>query len=418
MHRIFTAAGFGRVIRAGDSRRFSVDLKDDRENVMERVISAATTDAVTFSPYFSSIIKNRKCYSIKTYSHVLVLRAIALFLSRRFRINPRGRDSIVKEIIETLSDSTPMHIFRRDIHSFYETLPTKLAEDQILYGTFIPIRMREFLKKFFETFSPTEIGVPRGIGLSTVISELVMRRSDQKIREIEGVYKYFRYSDDILIFSTLPPQQLTAKLATALPPGLVFNASKSAEVSVAQEKKLLAKLVDIEYLGYKFQFSDYVGDSKPRKILVSISEKKISKLKSKLICTFKNFAATKNFGIFRDRIQFLTSNYFAYRRGAHSIKGSSYVRSGIYYNYHLCGIYQGNSHQPHSCSDLKSLDGFYNSLLAGRNSKFRSLFIGSLGLARLRTMKKFSFFKGYEHRMTVRFSSEQIQDIKNVWRNG
>ncbi|QGW84765.1 antiviral reverse transcriptase Drt3a [Variovorax paradoxus] len=418
MHRIFTLAGFGRVIRAGDSRRFSVDLKNDRESVMEAVVSAATVGDVTFSPHFSSTIKKRKCYSIKTYSHILVLRAIALFLSRRFRINPRGRDSIVKEIIETLSDSTPMHIYRRDISSFYENLPIKIAEDQILYSAFIPTRMRDYIKKFFETFSPGAVGVPRGIGLSTVISELVMRKNDQRIREMEGVYKYFRYSDDILIFSTQSSEQLAAKLATTLPPGLTFNTSKSSEISVTQEKKSLAKQVAIEYLGYKFQFSDHAGDNKPRKITVSISDKKISKLKSKLICIFKNFSTSKDFGLFKDRIQFISSNYFAYRRGVNSLKDSSYVKSGIYYNYHLCGVYQGSIRQPHDCSDLKSLDGFYNSLLAGRSSEFRSLFIGTLGKAQLQVMRRFSFFKGFEHRMTVRFSSERIRDIKKVWRNG
>lgn len=417
MHRIFTDGGFGRVIRAGDSRRFNIDLKSNREAIVTLAISSANTGAISFEPIYKSTVKQRQCFSVKNYSHVLILRAITLFLSRRFRINPRSRDSMVKEVIETLSDSTPMHIIRRDIQSFYETLPIDSVKEQVLYSTFVPIRIKEFIKVFFNTFSSTSKGVPRGMGLSSIVSELAMRKTDRQIREINGVYKYFRYSDDILIFSTVPAEQIAEQLLEVLPKGMQFNLSKSSETATSEPKKGSAKTISVEYLGYKFSFLNHFGDSQPRKVLVSISERKLTKLKSKIICVFKSFSKTKDFYLLRDRVAFLASNYFAYRKGANTVRDSPYAKSGIYYNYHLCGEYQGEKRFAHDCSDLKAIDGFYNSLLRGSSSSFRSLFLGTLGAAHLKVMREISFYKGYQEKMMVRFGSDRVSKIKSAWRN-
>lgn len=417
MHRIFTDGGFGRVIRAGDSRRFNVDLKNNRQAVVDAAIASATTDAISFSPIYKCRVKQRDCFSIKSYSQVLTLRAITLFLSRRFRINPRGRDSIVKEIIETLSDATPMYIVRRDIQSFYETLPITAVKEHVLYSTFIPTRIKDFLKTYFTTFSPSLTGVPRGMGLSSAIAELAMNKTDQRIREVPGVYKYFRYSDDILIFSTVRPTEIDTLLSELLPIGMKFNSAKSSEIEICEIKKSAVKTLTLDYLGYKFSFSNAVGDKAPRKVVVGISDRKVKKLKSKIICVFKSFSKTKDFSLFHDRIAFLASNYFAYRKGVNTVRDSPYAKSGIYYNYHLCGTYQGDVRTTHECGELKSLDGFFNSLMRGKSSSFHSLFTGVMGSYQLNAMTRISFFKGYQQKMMVRFSSERVSKIKSAWRN-
>jgi hypothetical protein len=416
MHRLFTEQGFSRCMRAGDSRRFKISLATDRDKIIKRAIDAATRWPAAFTNYYKAQVKQRTCVSLKDYSQNLILRSISRYVARRFRIKPCNRDDIVRDVIETLSDSTPMYVLRRDIASFYENLPTTEAGQRILYDTFMPTKLKAFVRRYFDTFCTPDVGVPRGVGLSALIAELAMQRSDQKIRETPGVYKYFRYSDDILIFSYRPPSEISAAIESALPPPVRLNPKKSTDTSAACPNKHLSATKSFEYLGYRFTFKDHFGSSSPRTVTVSISQRKISKLKSRIICSLKSYAKGGDASLLLDRIRFVAGNYRAYRKGASAIRSSKILRSGIYYSYSLCGTYKGAKRTDHTCAELKYLDGFYHSLLTGPSSLFKNrLALNPPLLARL---KDISFFKGYEKRMIVRFHPDRIQQIKRAWRNG
>lgn len=43
-------------------------------------------------------------------------------------------------------------------------------------------------------------GLPRGLGISAVLSELRMKYFDLSLRRVEGVYYYARFVDDIIVF--------------------------------------------------------------------------------------------------------------------------------------------------------------------------------------------------------------------------
>lgn len=43
-------------------------------------------------------------------------------------------------------------------------------------------------------------GLPRGLGISAVLSELYMKYFDLSIRRVGGVYYYARFVDDIIVF--------------------------------------------------------------------------------------------------------------------------------------------------------------------------------------------------------------------------
>lgn len=45
-----------------------------------------------------------------------------------------------------------------------------------------------------------ENGLPRGLSISSVMSELYMKYFDLRIRRLEGVYYYARFVDDIVVF--------------------------------------------------------------------------------------------------------------------------------------------------------------------------------------------------------------------------
>lgn len=417
MHRIFTEGNFARAMRAGDSRRFRVDLKARRQDVLDAALKEANVVSPAFMEVFSVQAKGRRCVSLKNYSQNLILRAASRYISRRFRVKPRSRENIVEEVIETLGDSTPMYILRKDIRAFYESVNIADVKRRLIYDTIIPSKLKGYLRAFFQKWSPSDLGLPRGVGLSSVLAELAMLPTDQRIREVDGVYKYFRFADDILIFSCLAPKELEQRLSKTLPDGLKFNAAKSFSLALNNADKTTATQVSFEYLGYKFEVSNSCGAKDPRKVSVQISERKIKKIKTRLICSLKSFAKSGDLGLLRDRIRFLASNYSVFRRGISAIKTSRRINSGIFYNYRLCGNYIGAKVEAPTLNDLKALDSFYHYLLTSRSSEFSKLFASPFGRRGLAQLQEISFHKGFTKRMMVRFKADRVQAIKRVWQN-
>src|SRR3546814_8243151 len=78
----------------------------------------------------------------------------------------------------------------------------------------------------------------RSIGLTTILVELSMQQFDDAIRAIPGVYRYFRYSDDMLIFAYKNPDEVAEQINDALRklPGMSFNKEKSEVRHFAREQ--------------------------------------------------------------------------------------------------------------------------------------------------------------------------------------
>lgn len=407
---VFDDRTFSAVLRAGDSKRFSINLKANRDAVIAAAIAEANTGIGGFGPIFNSKAKRRDCKSIKNYSQILILRCLASYVARRFRVATPNRERMVKAVIEALSDSSPMYILRRDIKSFYECVDAAAIERRLLNEAFLPYPIKKQLERFFGTFTPgPNSGLPRGVSPSAMLAELYMEPFDKTIRRLPNVYRYFRYSDDILIFCTQNPGAVEAQLELLLPPSMKFNKNKSTAIAVACAAKEDQKTVAFEFLGYQYKFLDQAGSKAPREVQVCVSERKIGKIKTKIICALKRYKKSGDFVLLQDRLKYLAGNYSVMRKGVTSIKTSRFVKSGIFYNYRLCGTYKGHAYGEHAGAELKSLDGFYYSLL--KSGAF------SLDPVQRTALKEISFYKGFSLKFTHRFDPSRVQQIKEVWRN-
>jgi Reverse transcriptase (RNA-dependent DNA polymerase) len=405
---------FAGVFRAGDSRKFGLDLKKDRANIILKATIGASTGYAKYGPIHSTLVKGRNCNSVKDYSQALILRILARFIARRFRVDIKNRDRMVRSVIEGLSDSTPIFIVRRDISSFYESIPIEGIIKKLTQDIFIPTLLRQHIDCFFKTFcSTTVVGVPRGICVSPILAELAIEDFDKEVKKLPGVYKYFRYSDDILIFSHLPTSEIESKLPSLLPNGMVFNEKKSFSLALDCNDKASQVTHSIEYLGYSYKISNLCGSRGSRGVEVCISERKILKLKMRIFRCFKVYQTERNFELLKDRLRFLSGNYMVLRHGVNAIKSSKFVKSGIFYNYKLCGKYSSTGFKAHCGNELKSLDGIYQSLIKPSTK------IGSrLTASQYLELRQISFFKGFELKLMTRFSQDRVTKMKRAWRNG
>jgi hypothetical protein len=357
-------------VRAGDSQRFGLDLKLEGSEIIEVASAAVLGSEVDLSVYSSTPIRGKPCISYQDYHAHLLLRAIARHLRRRLRISLPNRDRMIMGVIETLLDGTPAYVIRRDITSFYESIPVEPLREKLVFDTASSALVRNYLRKYFETHCPNaeSCGLPRGVGLSALLAEISMRGFDAAVKTIPGVFKYYRFSDDIIIFSTTNPDSFLTQLDAALPETMSFNPDKSDEYFLPGKSSSPNDEIDFEYLGYSFSALQQKERADSRVVNVRVSRKKINKIKSKIILSLKSHAKTGDDLLLRDRLKFLSGNYRVKRSNVTSHKKVSYVHSGIFYNYQMCGTYfvrSGLRHElPYDCVELKALDGFYNSILS------------------------------------------------------
>lgn len=415
---LFSPKALASLIRAGDSQQFGLDLKADRDAIINAASNAAMDGAIDLTTFGVTSLRGKRCASYSDYSTHLALRAIVRHLRKRHRVTLPARDRIVRGVIQTLLDGTPMIAIRRDITSFYESIPVEPLRNRLLYDTGTSSLVRQYLRSFFDAHCPEghTHGLPRGIGLSALFAEMAMVDFDQKVRAYPGVFKYYRFSDDILIFSTQYSANLDQELVSALPQGMTFNSKKCSEL-LYPGKRDGDSPSNLDYLGYRFSTHQPNDKSISRVVRVAISDKKINRLKTRIILALRDYEKVTNYTLLRDRCRFATGNYKVRRNGNSLTKGATHVFSGIYYNYKLCGVYDVKNRvrrfEPYDSAELKSLDGFYHSLLKRRNSAHPGIFTPH----QLAALRAFSFHRGYTDRIKVRFTNDRVIQIKRAWRN-
>lgn len=329
---------------------------------------------------------------------------------------PANRDRIVAGAVESMMDATPFHVIRRDVTSFYESIDSDSLRQRLVYDTSLPRSVRHYLTLFFDAHCQEgHRGLPRGIGLTAVLAELAMEHFDRQVRSLPGVYRYFRYSDDIVVFAYANTTQIETSMSEILPEGMDFNKKKSATVDFTKKDKGTEK--SIEYLGYKISTLSGIGGKLPRKVDVTISDKKINRLKSRIILSLKSFKKNADAELLIDRLKLISSNYQINRRGVNTWGSSTRIRSGIYYNYRKCGSYEGNSFSEKIPISLSKLDDFIHTLLKSPRSEFRTPIMMNCSPNQLQRLKKISFRLGFSSRRMVRLPYARLAIVKGAWRN-
>jgi len=404
-------------VRASDIADFDIDLKSNRVALVNAAVEAANALISPLSVYKTASIKQKLCAYYDDYSSVLILRAISTYLLRRFRLNLPNRDRIVASVIEAMGDSTPFSVVRRDLSSFYENVPTEEIRTRLLYDTAIPRQMRHHLKAFFAAHCKSDThGLPRGVGLSTVLVELAMQGFDASVRQSGGVFRYFRYSDDILVFTFLDPSIVSNSLENLVIHPMSFNDSKGMTVSFSPDATSAAE-DHFDYLGYRFLAATKAGGSDPRTVEVSISPSKIDRIKGRVILSVKDCIKTGNAALFIRRMRYLSGNHKISRTPEFFFKEKRRVNIGIYFNYKHCGIYKKRKHEEIERSELKALDGFYHSLCFGAGSSLSGKLAAKLNPTQRAFLRRISFSKGYSRRVSARVANGTIRSMKAAWRN-
>jgi len=411
----------------------------------------ASYEEIANDSFDFSLKQVNEYFLTKDLPNKLILRKLNDNIKRIYKDEQANRRIIISQVKTLLSETCPFWVIKTDIKRFYESIDRDKMISKFQDDSMLSYQSRFLLKKVFENPMLTgNSGVPRGMNISATMSELYMRKFDKWGRTYDSVYYYARFVDDIIIFSNSIKDSLNLiadlnpKL-NALAEGLSINQNKTElfdgksleKLNITNGNRIHKSLKHkLDYLGYSFSkriipekivlkkfqnisklrytleekysviennpvsviFLDTIQREKYSGLIVSIADKKVKKIKTRIIKALLDFYKNKNFDLLEKRIQFLTGNYSIRK----SEEGNS-LRAGIYYNY-----LQVTNH-----SVFIELNQLLRKSIFSRNPSFGAKI--SLSRVQKNKLSKYCFIAGFENKVHFEFSYNEMQDIIKCW---
>ncbi|NQZ05499.1 antiviral reverse transcriptase Drt3a [Idiomarina sp.] len=378
-------------------------------NTYEQVEAKFNADEYQFCQFEKKSFKGKVGWAFASAADEIVAKKLNDNIRRLFKVRPSDRHAIVKQTIALAKDSQPITIARLDIKDFYESLDRESIVKFITEEWLLSHQNRMVLKQWDRQLASQGIrGLPRGMSLSSTLSEIRIRHFDKQMKLDSGVYFYARYVDDIIVFYTGEQSQLKSVMKHRLEASakeLTLNSDKSHyTVLNAPANEVSA---EINYLGYKLRIKNNSNRrGVKRKVQVFISNKKVNKVKERVRRAFRAYSKDRRYNLLLARLKFLSANQYIIG----DIERTK-LKSGIYYNYPLI-----NDH-----SQLKELDAFYQNFInSGKEPAFSAMQLikrhgGVINNKRLRQIEAISFQFGFKNRLMNSFTNDLNKKIKRCW---
>ncbi|MGX9731423.1 antiviral reverse transcriptase Drt3a [Janthinobacterium aestuarii] len=385
------------------------DLRDEilRDQILIRAVSTGNKALWDLSPLKISQLRGKNVYSLPNFEDELLIRKVNNNIRHFRNVRNPARTSIVTNLSLIVAEAVPYRIYRLDVKSFFESFSIAHVLKTVDDINILSLSTKRLLRDLFKHFVASGgSGIPRGLAISSTLSELMMISFDERIKNMKDVFFYARYVDDIIIITSgAELEQNFLKLVTSLlPDGLKLSKNKQKITTVPKVTKSSNFQFSFEYLGYKFSIKDPGAVKTCRQVDLGISEKKINKIKTKIILAIRDFCKTNNMTTLLDRLHFLCGNFSLNDRD----RGRKRL-AGIFYNYHL--IKSSSS----ECG-LNELDKFLrHAVTSGRGTtflKFKSLTTSP----ERRRLATFSFSRGFHARTFMNYTGSKLKTIQDCWK--
>lgn len=360
----------------------------------------------------------KQVFTIDTsqWEYFYAIKNLQRILKGLFNVRQANKHQIMSNVKLLLNTTTPFYLIRTDITSFFESIPQQALLDKINANNLVNNKTKGMIKGILSEYNkqkdPTKIkaacGIPRGIGISSYLSEIYMHDIDQHIRNRGNVIFYARYVDDILIIlAGLPNNQSIYEYYKELRKlfqnyGLEIKKNDSAE-----DKCKLINFYDssskqqFTYLGYKITIS------KPKNEInaeFGMSDKKVEKIKHKIDAAFAHFEHMSAIDIKQakrdllDSINLISGNY-------RLIKSKERVKAGLFFGNDLL-------------TDLSDLDNLtlylsaksvmpHINVLKGSNDRIK--YINSIE----KKIEKVDFNQRWRDHVMFKFNSQRLAEISD-----
>ena len=365
--------------------------KDDYLKSFKPVVEVINSEGHDFKDVISFCINGKIAYKTLSIASFYLSKYINKLLKKIYKVKQANRDNITKQINLLINDESPYTIFKCDIAEFYESinksiLVSKIDSDRILSSSNV-----DLIKRMFTHLDSLGVnGLPRGISFSSTLSELYMRSFDEFMRTLPGVYYYARYVDDFIFFTHNNNVSLRIIEEELNKIGLKLNKDKTKKI---KSSLLRSNTRKINFLGYEHGCSSNSGAT------IKISNKRIRKLKTRIILAFLDFIKNSDEDLFKKRMQFVTGNYIITQRDKKNLL------AGFYYNNISINYFD----------QIKELDRFLMKICTSQKG-FYSKAITSVKRVRIYNIcRKYTFENGYKRRVAYILNIGELNVLKSCW---
>jgi len=207
-----------KVLNDNKQKREDLIIKKKEIKLIELEKISKTVNSKNFK--FDLKKKDDKIFVIQNSKEAFfAIKQLQYNIRKTFNVKQSNRHLILTQIKLLLNDSSPKYVIRTDVSKFFESIPQPILLKRIRNNTLLNIQSKKFIIQILDDFNSKkdtetiekEKGIPRGVGISSYLSELFMKDIDSKIRNLDDVIYYARYVDDVLIIISpkIPKKNIT-----------------------------------------------------------------------------------------------------------------------------------------------------------------------------------------------------------------
>lgn len=284
------------------------------------------------------------------HSQLFAMKQLQCNLQKTFKVKQANRHLIMANIKLLLKTKRPYYIIRTDVSSFFESISQERLLHSIMDNTLLSYKSKVFVKAILNQYEEEKksltdeecegmkegYGVPRGIGISSLLSEIYMRDLDSTIRKRPEVIFYVRYVDDIfMLLAQLPHGKTIEKYYNDLENefqqyNLSLKSSNDSKCSLIDYFAQKSSPLKLTYLGYELTIVVDCQNGKLKNTDVSfqLSSDKYKRITRRIDNAFKHFDSINKYDLHKarkdlvDSLKLITGNVRLH-------KSKSGIKTGI-----------------------------------------------------------------------------------------
>jgi hypothetical protein len=344
LKQLFDKSAVAKVLSTEDVWKWNLwTTEEERDSSIEHLAESIYEKNFSISPFIKKIKRDKPTYQVSNIQDQISIRLLDRYIRRIYKVRQSDRQKIVGQLKTVLKDSGDYTAMRLDIANCYESmnferLILKLDNDMILAPVCV-----QLLESILSRCQESQIsGLPRGLSISPTLAEICLKPIDKFIKSQEGVIYSTRYVDDFFILvDKTSAHRLKSNLELRLSQlGLRLNQD--------HHKRYIgdSRSSEFDYLGYAFEVNFQKG--KENSVKVTISSKKIDKIKTKIAISFNEYIKSPNISLLKQRLNYLSTLKVIKSNENGCLLG------GIAFNY---------KHVSDNFNSLKAVDGFFKKIV-------------------------------------------------------
>lgn len=410
----FTRKTLSRFILESDYSRFRL-IDEENTNLRLDILAKGINEGEDFFQFSKATIKGRAVAQPASFESAIVTRKLHHDLKKITNIKQANRSIIIRRIKLLMSEGVPYTIVRLDIKKFYQTIDINALRDMVNNATKSTYAIQRVANKFLDWCARNGSGVPPGIALSGLLSELYMESFDMNVVQHSGTRFYARFVDDIILIMSpdVEKKSLATFLKQNLPPGLEFNSDPEKyyykKVSTAPERGA-KHCATFDYLGYYFSVEGITNSqsgairSSSRVVKTDISKKKIERRKKRFIYALLSYFKDNDAQKLARRYLLLNSGYefIDYGRNCKRLAG-------------ICNTYPEIDFPSAALADLQR---FYHATLLSPKSSFSGrLKLAPIPRSQRRQILALNLQGHVQKKRHIHFPDTELTKLNECWRH-